>query len=345
MVQGLFDAEIWKTDPGSRLLSLNDGDAAAGGRLRLWSAGDFLPGLQGYMLGQAHSGTALPEEEGKEGQMQTGIEQAFLRYTLKGATRLVIEGGKFTTPVGDFSDRYLSSQNPLIGTPDSYTVAYPYGVKMSGWAGPVDYRAALVDQPMVNEGYVPESGRAWRPVVGAGVTPVQGLRLGAFYTFGPYLGPEVESALPTGSRWRDFEEAVVGFETQFSRGHFELRGEFTHSRYDAPTGGPSVRGQAFYLEPKYTFTPRVFAALRLEQNEYAYISLMSWGWLVSEATFVDAEACLGWRLAPGAILKVSYRRDRWDVDESLKSILPDGYALAAQLSYSFDVISWFERPR
>ena len=60
---------------------------------------------------------------------------------------------------------------------------------------------------------------------------------------------------------------------------------------------------------------------------------------------MDAEAGLGWHLAPGAILKVSYRRDQWIVDEARKDMFPEGYALAAQLSYTFDVVSWFERPR
>jgi len=33
------------------------------------------------------------------------------------------------------------------------------------------------------------------------------------------------------------------------------------------------------------------------------------------------------------------------VDDSLNTFFPDGYALSAQLSYSFNVNSWFERPR
>lgn len=57
------------------------------------------------------------------------------------------------------------------------------------------------------------------------------------------------------------------------------------------------------------------------------------------------EVGAGYRIAPGAVLKVAYRRDRWNVDDSLKPILPDGYALSAQISYTFNVSSWIERPR
>jgi hypothetical protein len=42
---------------------------------------------------------------------------------------------------------------------------------------------------------------------------------------------------------------------------------------------------------------------------------------------------------------VAYRRDRWMVDDTMKAFFPDGYALSAQLSYSFSVNSWFERPQ
>ena len=345
IVQGLFDAEIWKTDSGSRLLSRNEGDAATAGQLRLWSAADLAPGLQGYVLGKAYSGTAWEEEANDPGGIDTAIEQAFLRYTFQGRARLQIEAGKFAAPAGDFYARYFSSQNPLVGSPDSYNVNYPKGLKVSGWAGAFDYRVAAIDLPLSNENYVPEAGEAWRPLVGAGVTPIQGLRFGAYYTRGPYLGPDVEPGVPAGSDWRDFDEAVAGFDFQFSRGHFELHGDFTLSRYEVPTIAASARGRAWYLEPRYTFSPRFFGALRLEENEYPFIRLFPFGWIAPEATLVDAEAGLGWHLAPGAILKVSYRRDQWIVDEARKDMFPEGYALAAQLSYTFDVVSWFERPR
>jgi len=345
IVQGLFDAELWKTDSGSRLLSRNEGDSATAGLLRLWTAGDFAPGLQGYALGYAYSGTAWEEEVGEEGGIDAEIEQAFLRYTIQGPARLQIEGGKIATPAGDFYTRYFSSKNPLIGTPDNYSVTYPHGLKVSGWAGRFDYRAAAIDLPMSNVNYVPEAGEAWRPLAGAGFTPLQGLRFGAYYTRGPYLGPEVQAGVPTGSDWSDFDQAVAGFEFQFSRGYFELRGDFTLSSYEVPTMARSARGRAWYVEPKYTFSPRLFAALRLEQNEYPFIRLFPFGWIAPEATLVDVEAGVGWHLASGAILKVSYRRDQWIVDETRKDMFPEGYALAAQLSYTFDVVSWFERPR
>ena len=347
MIQGLFDGEYWKTDSGSRLLSKNEGDAAGAGDLRLWAAGDLAPGLQGYALGRAYSGTAWPEDEVQDqGGVETTLEQLFLRYSFQSKARLQIEAGQMAMPAGDFVTRYFSSVNPLIGAPDSYSVNYPKGLKVTGWAGLFDYRVAAVDLPMANAEYIPpEPGEAWRPLAGAGITPMQGLRFGAYYTRGPYLGPDSEAGIPAGSDWKDFDQAVAGLEFQFSRGHFELHGDFATSSYEVPTLVKSARGRAWYVEPKYTFSPRFFGALRLEQNEYPWIRHFPFGWIAPEATLEDIEAGVGWRVTPDLLVKASYRKDRWIVPEGQEDMFPAGYAVAAQLSYTFDVVSWFERPR
>jgi hypothetical protein len=341
LVGGLLDAEFWKTDDGSRLLSRNDGAAAPATRLRLWAATDFMPRLQGFVLGEASGGRA----NGEEGT-ETELEQAFLRYSFRPPLRLMVEAGQLMTPIGNFSRRYLSSVNPLIGSPDSYSLSYPLGLQLTGQASRLDFRAALLDRPFVNERYVPGPGRALRPALAAGVTPVVGTRLGAYATRGPYLGPEVAPMLTPGEDWRDFRQAVYGIDAQFIRGYFELNGDFARSSYEVPGAARSVRGRAYYLEPKYTWSPRFFTALRLERNDYAFIKPLGPGlWLGTTADFIDVEAGAGYRFGPGTVLKLAYRRDRWNVDQSMKSFLPNGYSISAQLSYRFDVNSWFERPR
>jgi hypothetical protein len=341
LVGGLFDAEFWKTDGGSRLLSRNDGDAAPGGRLRLWAASEFRPRLQGFVRGEAYGGRADTEY-----RAETELEQAFVRYTFAEPRRLVIEAGRLVSPIGNFSRRYLSSVNPLVGSPDGYSLEYPLGLQATGQAGRFDYRAALVDRPFVNTAYVPPTGRALRPALAAGLTPLVGTRLGVYATFGPYLGPRVESMLSPGERWNDFDQLVYGLDVQYSRGYFELNGDYARSSYQAPGGASDVHGFTYFIEPKYTWSPRLFTALRLERNDYPYIAPMAPGvWLATTTDFYDAEAAAGVRLGPGAVLKVAYRRDLWRVDDTLKSFFPDGYALSAQLSYSFNVNTWLERPR
>jgi hypothetical protein len=139
---------------------------------------------------------------------------------------------------------------------------------------------------------------------------------------------------------------VAGLELEFSRGYFELNGELIFSSYDAPTSREAVPGMTHHLETKYTFTPRLFVAVRFEQNDYAFIAPRTpRTWMVRTANFYDVEAGAGFRLDQRTLLKFAYRRDYWTVEPALKSILPNGYSFSVQLSHSFDVTSWFRRPR
>ena len=342
LVGGLLDSEIWKTDDDSRLLSRNEGDTAPAARLRLWAVGDFLPRLQGCVLGKVISGDAYGE-----GRTETDLEQAYLRYSFRPPLHLVIEAGRMVTPIGNFSRRYLSHTNPLIGSPDSYSVSYPVGLQVRGQAARFDFGVALLDRPFVNEDYVPERiGRVLRPALVAGVTPAIGVRVGGYATRGTYLGPGSTPMLPPGDEWRDFRSVVYGIDAQFSRGYFELNGDFARSSYEVPGVAQSVRGIAYFIEPKYTWTPRFFTALRFERNDYPYIMGVAPGiWIHDNADLFDVEVGAGYRFGPGTLLKVAYRRDYWRVDPIDKSFFPEGYSISAQLSYRFDVNSWIERPR
>lgn len=335
LIQGLIDAESWKTDDGSRLLSRNEGEPAANGALRLWAAADLLPGLQAFVLGRVEGGSAS-EADGYD----SAFEQALLRYVATTRLPLIVEAGRMVTPVGEFSRRYLSSVNPLIGQPDTYHVSYPTGLAVSGSVSGVDYRVAVVDRPVANERYVPEGGAAFRPALTVGLTPFVGLRTAAYATWGPYLSDEVP--IPPGVDWKDFDQRVIGVEFRYSRGHFDLHADTSWSEYEVPNQSDASRGWAIYVEPRIVLTPRLFAALRLEYNDYARIVPTSETvWVAQSAALYDIEVGLGYRLAPGLILKASYRRDSWQVPEARRRFLPDGYAVAAQLSYTFDVADWF----
>ena len=56
LLQGVVDAEFWRTDSGSVLLTRNHGKPGALGRLQLWTAAEPLPGLIFYGQGQVEGG-------------------------------------------------------------------------------------------------------------------------------------------------------------------------------------------------------------------------------------------------------------------------------------------------
>ncbi len=337
-VQGLFDFEYWDTDPGSRLLSRNDGDRAVHGRLQLWAAADPHARVRLVAVGEAQAGEA-GDAEGLE------LQQAYARFRLSGTRNLLLDVGRFSTGLGNYSQRYLSTANPLVGEPDTYSVAYPDGVRLLGAVGRFDFRIGVVDRPLVVERYVPEPGDAWRPTLAVGVTPATGLRIGIYATAGPYLGETVEPFVPQGERWRDFEQEVAGLDVRWSRGYFELNADLALSTYEVPTHDGTFDGTVWYVEPKYTWTPRFFTALRFEENDYVFIEPRAPVWRANTILFRDVEVGLGYRFGPDTLLKASYRVDRWDVDGFLATILPDGHAFALQVAHAFDVRETLRRPR
>ena len=341
VVKGLQDLEAYKTDGDSLLLSKDEGRAAGYGRLQLFAGAEFAPGFQGVVVYEVQGGKA-DDEDG----VQAGIEQGFLRYMAPGAIHLMVDAGRIVVPIGNFSRRYASNVNPLIGAPRSYDVAYPEGAVVTGKVALFDYRVAVINRPLANGDWVPESDAAYRPAVELGVTPTTGLRIGGYFTQGPYLGRNVATAIPGGESWRNFDQQVAGIDLEFSRGYFELQGDLAFSTYEVPTRSDISRGKAWFLEPKYTFTPRFFTALRLERNDYPYIQPVdSTFWIDQNASFYNVELGVGWRFRPELLLKASYDRDYWTVDDAAKSFFVNGYSVGLQLSYGFDIRSWFEPKR
>jgi hypothetical protein len=234
----------------------------------------------------------------------------------------------------------------LIEAPTSYDVSYPEGAVVIGKVSWFDYTVAVVNRPLANGDWVPVSDAAYRPAVELGFTPTMGLRIGGYFTQGPYLGRDVAYAIPGGESWRSFDQRVAGVDLSFSRGYFELHGDLAYSMYEVPTRDDVARGKAWFLEPKYTFTPRFFTALRLERNDYPYIQAVnSFYWVDQNAAFYNLEVGVGWRFLPDLLMKASYARDYWTVAESAKSFFVNGYSVALQLSYGFDIRSWFEPKR
>src|SRR6185436_7421121 len=138
-----------------------------------------------------------------------------------------------------------------------YPVSYPWGVKLSGVASPVDYRVALVSLAATNPKYVPAPGPAPHFVLGGGVTPHPAVRIGASYTRGPYLSGAISDSLASGANWRDYDQRLLAFDARYSLGYFEFNGELALSSYDVPGNARPFDGTAYYGELKYTWTPRL----------------------------------------------------------------------------------------
>lgn len=338
LVEGIFDAEVHKTDADSYLLARNDGDISTLGRLQLWSAWQISSGFQLYAMGEFESDDSIGERH-----TEFELTQIALRYSSNSTPFYIIEAGKILPPISINTDRRLSTQNPLIAEPDILYAPYPLGIQLTGSSGWFDYRAALVDLPAIHPEYLPaDPTSALRPDLGFGVTPFAGLRFGLAYTKGPYLNKQLGAFLPTGSNWKDFKQQLWACEFQFSHGYLELNGALIFSEYDVPFHSESMSFTDYFLELKYTWKPRLYGAVRFQKAGYPYIQHLGDSvWLSQTRTIYDLEIGLGYRFSANTQLKVAYRREHWNVAHYQEYYYPDGHSIALQLSHHFDLGSWF----
>jgi len=342
LVEGIFDAEVYKTDANSLLLSRNEGDIATLGRLQLWAAFQITRGLQIYALGQGET-----DNSGADRVTEAVLEQYALRYTSQSSPYYFLEAGKILSPLAAYSDRHLSSQNPLIRQPYIFTTTYPLGIQAAGSSGWLDYRAAVLDLPAVSLNYtLTQADSAFRPALGFGVTPLTGLRFGFTYTKGPYLDRD-GAYVPPGTTWRDFDQRVLGFDFQFSRGYLELNGQLANYRYEVPYYDKSSDDTSWYLELKYTWTPRLYGAARMGKYEAEYIAQYSAGYSLPRRSpgreFRDLEIGIGYRLNANILFKIAYSSDHWSGGYTADKRLQNGHSVGAQLSCHFDLGSLFQR--
>lgn len=342
LLQGVADAELWSTDATSNLLTRNDGRLAALGRLQLWGAWEPLSGLTFYAEGLAEGGPARSAVD----RYRVDANQFGVRYAA--SPRFVIDAGRLTPVIGTFAARRFSTRNPLIGLPDGYSLDYPLGVEVSGETLHLDYRAAMVSLPTTHAGYVPPPTARLRPAVGAGVTPVVGLRIGGSVTAGPYLNRNYAVGTTDGESWTEYDQRVIAADASFARGYLELRAEAARGTYDVPGVAGTVSGFTYYGEAKYTLTPRLFIAARGERNKYPFIRASGSAAVYTArlTDFVDAEAGVGYRFSQSTLLKATVRADRWWVANGAIGFRGQGgHALAAQLSQAFDVLDWLRPVR
>ena len=93
-----------------------------------------------------------------------------------------------------------------------------------------------------------------------GLTPVTGLLIGASAARGAWVDGEIPGSSHAVQR-------AVGFDAEYSRAQWLVRGEFVWSEWTlpialAPDGTRAVRASSGYAEGRYRITPRIFAGLR-----------------------------------------------------------------------------------
>ena len=342
LLEGVADGEFWSTTKASNLLTRNAGRPGGVGRLNLWGAVEPVSRFVIYAQGDFEGGGARTQS--LDDSYHAEADQFGIRVNASRA--LVLDVGKLQPVIGTFASRRFSNRNPLIGTPDGYSLQYSYGAMVSGEWSHFDYRAAVVDLPASHVNYVPTATRRFRPAVGAGFTPMVGLRIGGSFTAGSYLNDDYTAVQLRDQPWSHYMQRVGAADLAFARGYLETHFEAARGTYEVPGRPTPIMGFSYYGEAKYTLAPRFFVAARAERNKYPFIRANATGWTSRLTDFVDGEVGAGYRLTPNTLLKTSVRSDRWWVAPGATGFRGlGGTAVAVQLSQTFDALGWFERER
>jgi hypothetical protein len=129
-------------------------------------------------------------------------------------------------------------------------------------------------------------------VVGGGITPRTGLRLGAAYGAGEYA---TGAELPTpSSGGRDLRMLAV--EGELSFGYTKITGEWTRSRMESRAG--SVTAREWFIQGAHTLSPRWFVGARRESADAPPSPIFG-----PNPTLRVAEGSLAYRLTPDVIIK------------------------------------------
>ncbi len=298
---------------------------------------------------------------------QARLDEYAVRWTPWEDSRFNLQLGRFATVVGNFTERHLSWENPFINAPLVYEnltaiydaeapanaeefgkgltdpkydynpiiwgPSYATGVAVSGKLGKWDYAAEIKNASLSSR---PESWDASdmgldHPTLSAriGYRPDLAWKLGISASQGAYFTGQAAPELPTGTGLDDFKERVIAQDLSFAWGHWQLWAELYEARFEVPhVGDADVLG--WYVEAKYKFIPRLFAALRLNQMLFDDISKgtgpqQPWG-----HDTLRLDAAMTWRFTPHSQVKVQYSLQQEDGAEDEVSHL-----MAAQFTVRF----------
>lgn len=273
---------------------------------------------------------------------QGRVAQLVVRHQTTGRVSLRVDGGYLAPPVGLASLEVRPAANPTIvgalpvneplpglerGAPEShlYALTYPLGVQASLSTTRWDARVAVVDSsPLRRRMPFAEGGPEAAPqtVVGGGVTPRQGLRLGGWFSHGTWARASEVWDEPI----RDRTATLAGVEGELSFGWTRIAAEYAGGTVGHATGREPT--SLFMAEALQTLSPRWYAAGRIRATAASSITgrLMAGdadyggygpvGPAVTPSDVVvyqygryrrtSGELTVGYRLSPGLTLKAGY---------------------------------------
>lgn len=258
------------------------------------------------------------------GEWNAQVWLAALRYEHVAPVALRVDAGYIPSPVGLANLQLRANLNPTIAFPASLFTAlprlepgsprtpllgalYPLGASATASTLRWDVRGAVINSSPARPRRIfadddpPNPPRFANVVIGGGVTPIVGVRIGASLTHGGW-----ERAGETLRTTRSRSATIVTVESDVSFRHTRLQGEWTRDRFTVADGAVVARG--WFVQGLQALTPRWFAAARVERLSAPAITGEGPSGITREPQrFVGSEETLGYRLTPELTLRVSHR--------------------------------------
>ncbi len=254
------------------------------------------------------------------GEWNRQLWLAAVRYEHKGAVGIRVEGGLITSPVGLANLSLRPHLNPTVAQPSSLFqglpppealsprvtllgAVYPLGVSTTLSGTHWDVRGAVIDTSPLRARRTFGSlnpPRFTNVVVGGGITPAVGLRVGGSVTRGAWRRADEVPLSPS-----DRMATIVTVEGEWSFRFTKLTGEWTRDTLETNAGNAVESG--WYFQGMQTLTPRWFVAGRVERLEGPPLLATPQG---PRQTFAGAEQAVGFRITPEITVRASYRARR-----------------------------------
>ena len=251
--------------------------------------------------------------------------QLQVRYQSRTRVPVRIDAGVISSPLGLSTLQQRADLNPTISPVFYYVIplprfdttfdgllmmsaGYPLGAMAATSGAHWDLRGGVVDgTPARPRAELKRNQRPAMPqlVLGGGVSPRAGIRLGAGFAHGRY-----RNATTTAPQ---AQATVFNLEGEYAFNQTRVSGEWIMDRF-AIAAGP-VTARSFYVQGVQTVTPRLFAAARVA---HVLTPPIIFGTERPTATFTTRELTAGYRVTRDVTVRGGYygqrryRASEWD---------------------------------
>ena len=251
------------------------------------------------------------------GDWSAELYQLQVQYQSSTRVPIRVDAGVITSPLGLGTLEMRPDRNPAIGAPFYYysplprfdgapdrlnllAPGYPIGVVVSASDSKWDVRGGVTDGTPARMRHAFASGRPEATanfLVGGGVTPLPGFRLGAAIARGAYR----PSAEAEGTHVDSASATVFTVEGEYAIGFTRVTGEWILDRFESSRGPAVSRG--YTLLAVRTLSPRLFAAARTSRvNTPTLVATV-----LTRRSATGADATLGYRVSREITLGGAYQ--------------------------------------